>query len=151
VVQYTENPNCMSHDRLERITEISQASSEVTLAGLLKIARADLGEQNVVIEFSREIIRGLECPDCHTLEEVFAPVGKISAQQGKCPRDGHLRAVVPIHGYSGVEVFGSRQLDRLGLPLLDIFTARSSSGEISYLLAGDREQVLGPGASGDSV
>jgi hypothetical protein len=48
-----------------------------------------------------------------------------------------------------VEAFGSRKLNRLGLPLFDIFTARSSSGEISYLLADDREQILGPGTSGD--
>jgi hypothetical protein len=121
----------------------------MTLADLLQIARADLGKQDVVIEFSREIIRALECPNCHTFEEAFAPVGMVGAEQGKCPRDGQMRAVVPIHSFSGVEAFGSRKLNRLGLPLFDIFTARSSSGEISYLLADDREQILGPGTSGD--
>src|ERR1700724_494747 len=149
VVEYTENPHCMSHERLERISEIPRSSSEMTLADLLQIARADLGKQDVVIEFSREIIRGLECPHCHTLEEVFAPVGTVGAEQGKCPQDGHMRAVIAIHSFSDVEAFGSRKLNRLGLPLFDIFTARSSSGEISYLLADDREQILGPGASGD--
>jgi adenylyltransferase/sulfurtransferase len=143
VVVYTENPHCMSHETLERISEVPQSSREMTLAGILQIARADLGEQNVVIEFSREIIRALECPNCHTVEEIFAPVGKISNEQGKCPRDGQMRTVIPIHSYSGLEGFGSRRLDQLGLPLFDIFTARSSSGEISYLLDGDRNQVLG--------
>jgi adenylyltransferase/sulfurtransferase len=147
VVQYTENPHCMSHETLERISEIPQASSEITLVDLLQLARADLVKQDVVIEFSREIIRALECPNCHTIEDVFAPVGKISTEQGKCPRDGQMRTVIPIHSYSGVEAFGLRKLDHLGLPLFDIFTARSSSGEISYLLAGDRERILGPAAS----
>jgi molybdopterin/thiamine biosynthesis adenylyltransferase len=149
VVQYTENPHCMSHDRLERISEIPRSSTEMTLADLLQIARADLGEQDVVIEFSREIIRALECPNCHTLEEVFAPVGTVGAEQGKCPRDSQMRAVLTIHSFSGVEAFGSRKLDRLGLPLYDIFTARCSSGEISYLLADDGEQILGSIASRD--
>jgi hypothetical protein len=149
VVQYTENPGCMSHDSLERLSEIPQSSSEMTLADLLQRARADIGTQDVVIEFSREIIRALECPNCHAIEEVYAPVGKVGAEQGKCRQDGHTRAVLPIHSFSGVETFGSRRLDHLGLPLLDIFTARSSSGEISYLPAGDREQVLGPLATGD--
>jgi molybdopterin/thiamine biosynthesis adenylyltransferase len=151
VVQYTENPQCMSHDRLERILEIPQGSHELTLDGLLQIARAGLGAQDVVIEFSREIIHGLQCPACSAFEEVFAPVGKVTTQQGKCARDGHMRAVVTIHGYSGVESFGSRTLDRLGLPLFDIFTARSSSLEISYLITGDRKQVLGPLSSADSA
>ena len=147
VVQYTENPRCLSHYTLDRISEIPQSSSDITLDDLLQLARADLGEQKVAIEFSREIIRALECPNCHTVEEVFAPMGKIGTERGKCPRDGHMRAVIPIHGFSGVEDFGARTLDRLGLPLLDIFTARSSSEEISYMLGGDTEQVLGSLAS----
>jgi molybdopterin/thiamine biosynthesis adenylyltransferase len=150
VVQYTENPRCMSHYTLDRISEIPQSSSYMTLDELLQLARADLGEQEVVIEFSREIIRALKCPNCQTIEEVFAPMGKVTTQRGKCPRDGHMRAVIPIHSFSGIEGFGSRTLDRLGLPLLDIFTARSSSREISYLLEGDTEQVLGSLASRDS-
>jgi hypothetical protein len=60
-----------------------------------------------------------------------------------------MRAVLTTHTYSGVEAYGSRKLDQLGLPLFDIFTARSSSGEISYLLAGDREQVLGTAVARD--
>jgi hypothetical protein len=115
----------------------------MTLADLLHLARKDLGEEDVVIEFSREIIRALECPTCHAFEEIFVPVGKISTEQGKCPRDGQMRAVLATHTYSGLEAYGSRKLDQLGLPLFDIFTARSSSGEISYLLDGDRDQVLG--------
>jgi len=60
-----------------------------------------------------------------------------------------MRAVHTIHSFSGVEGFGSRKLNRLGLPLYDIFTARCSSGEISYLLADDGEQILGSMASRD--
>ena len=39
---------------------------------------------------------------------------------------------------------GKRRLDQLGLPLFDIFTARSREAEISYCIAGDAEAVLGP-------
>ena len=122
----------------------------MTLNELLQIARADLGSQDVVIEFSREIIRALECPACHGVEEVFAPVGKIGTEQGKCTRDGQMRAARTIHSFSGTEMFGVRTLDRLGLPVFDIFTARSASDEISYLLAGDREKVLGPSVPKDA-
>jgi len=149
VVQYTENPDCMSHDSFERVVKLPQRSCEMTVTDLIEKARADLGTQDVAIEFSREIIRALECPTCKSVEEVFAPVGSVSAEQGKCPRDGHTRIVFPVHSFSSIEGLGGRQLDQLGLPLFDIFSARSSSAEIAYLLSGDSGQVLGPLLSED--
>jgi adenylyltransferase/sulfurtransferase len=148
VVQYTENPECMSHDRFERLIELPQQSSELTLHELLQKARADLGTNDVVIEFSREIIRALECPHCNSVEVVFAPVGKVTAEQGTCSRDGHMRAALLAHNYAGAEPFGSRTLDQLGLPLFDIFAARSASMEIAYLIGGDKRKILGPLANG---
>ena len=53
-----------------------------------------------------------------------------------------------LHAYQGQEDFGSRKLSELGLPLYDIFTARSGEREIGYLLAGDAPQVLGVLAKG---
>jgi len=55
-----------------------------------------------------------------------------------------MRTVTTMHNYSGSESHGLRSLDRLGLPLFDVFTARSPEREIGYLIAGDREQILGP-------
>ena len=55
-----------------------------------------------------------------------------------------MRTVVAIHNYSGREPYGARTLDQLGLPLFDIFTARSGEREIGYLIAGDHEEILGP-------
>ena len=55
-----------------------------------------------------------------------------------------MRAVVAIHGYRGSEDYGQRHLDALGLPLWDIFTARSSCRELAYLISGDSGEVLGP-------
>jgi hypothetical protein len=56
--------------------------------------------------------------------------------------------VVTAHGYSGIETFGNRTLDQLGLPLFDVFTARSAEREIAYLIAGDEKQVMGQMATG---
>ena len=74
---------------------------------------------------------------------MFVPVGALRYQQGSCPHDGHMRIVHVTHGFSGAENFGARRLDQLGLPLFDIFLARSAARETSYLLEGDREAVLG--------
>ena len=142
-VEYTPNPDCMSHFTYENVVELPQKSSELTLKDLRKIGAKDLAASDVVVEFSRDIVHELECPECHTREEIFAPVGGIKYQQGRCPRDGQMRIVKTIHSYSGTENFASRTLDKLGLPLFDVFSVRSSEAERAYLLAGDRSSVLG--------
>ena len=142
-VEYTANPDCMSHFTFESVTELPQKSSEWTLEDLRQRGAADLGAQDVVVEFSRDIVHELECPECHAREEIFAPLGSICYEQGRCPRDGQMRVVKTIHSYDGTEGFGARALDTLGLPLYDVLTVRTAEKEKAYLMAGDRSAVLG--------
>jgi molybdopterin/thiamine biosynthesis adenylyltransferase len=144
VVDYTENPECLSHYVLDRMVEIHETSNELTLEQLLQRATADLNGDEVVLEFSRDIIHKLVCPQCAAEEECFVPVGAIRYHQGRCPNDGHMRVVQTLSGYRGEPELGKRRLDQLGLPRFDIFTARSREAEISYCIAGDAEAVLGP-------
>jgi molybdopterin/thiamine biosynthesis adenylyltransferase len=143
VVDYTQNPDCLSHYTLDSIVKLASRSSEWTLEQLLQQARSDLKTREVVVEFSRDIIHKLTCPGCGTEEEVFAPVGSISYERGRCPLDAQMRVVHTLAGYKGEPELASRRLDQLGLPLFDIFTARSLESEISYCLAGDDKAVLG--------
>jgi molybdopterin/thiamine biosynthesis adenylyltransferase len=148
VVQYTENPDCMSHYILEKVIPLPQRSSDLTLEQLLQRAREDLGSAAVTIEFSREVIHKLVCPQCETEEDFFVPLGTLNMKQGQCPKDGQMRTVITAHGFSGTGPLGARTLDKLGLPLFDVFTARSSDRECAYLVAGDKEAVLGAGSPG---
>jgi molybdopterin/thiamine biosynthesis adenylyltransferase len=148
VVDYTENPECMSHYVLENIIPLTERSSDLTLNQLLQRARQDLGSSDVVLEFSREVIHKLVCSQCGAEEEVMAPLGTINREQGRCAKDSEVRTVVTAHGFSGEGPLGDRTLDKLGLPLFDVFTARSSDRECAYLLAGDKPAVLGPDAPG---
>src|SRR5262249_35850123 len=149
-VEYTENPDCMSHYTFAEVVSLSEASRSLTLAQLLARAQSDLGSRDVVIEFSRDIVHKLVCPGCGEEEEFFAPVGSVPYARGKCPADGQMRAVITAHSYTGSEPFGSHTLDRLGLPVFDVFTARSAEREIAYLIAGDKKEVLGQMAIGAS-
>jgi len=98
----------------------------------------------VVVEFSRDIVHELECPQCGGKEERFVPVGSIRYEEGRCPRDGQMRVVKTIHSYSGSESFGGRTLYKIGLPLYDVFSVRSAGAEKAYLITGDKNEVLGP-------
>jgi molybdopterin/thiamine biosynthesis adenylyltransferase len=143
-VEYSENPECMSHDTLAEIVKLPVGSNGMTLDELWRRAKSDLKADDATVEFSRDVIHKLVCPKCGKEEEIFAPVGSMNYQAGECPDDGARRAVIAVHSYAGSESFGGRKLSELGLPLFDIYTARSATREIGYLIEGDAAAVLGP-------
>lgn len=148
VTEYTENRDCMSHYILDEAVQLPERSSELTLGALFQRASVDLRCDAVEIDFSRDIIQKLVCPTCGEEEECYVPVGAISFEQGKCPKDGHMRIVKTLSGYRGEPELAGRTLDQLGLPPWDIFTARSNDEEKTYCVAGDAAAVLGPLAEG---
>jgi len=143
-VEYTSNPECLSHYVYETVTRLPHTSADLTLAELYALARRDFETADVTLEFSRDLVHKLVCSACGAEEEVFFPVGAVTAGQGRCPRDGQMRAVQAIHSYTGVENYGTRKLDSLGLPPWDVYTARSGEREVAYVLSGDEARVLGP-------
>lgn len=147
-VEYTENDECMSHYTFSEVMRLPETSQSLTLAQLFTRAQSDLGSKEIALEFSRDVIHKLACQHCGAEEELFAAVGTVAYGRGKCPRCGQMRTVITAHGYSGTELFGERTLDQLGLPLFDVFTARSAEREIAYLMAGDEPQVLEQMATG---
>jgi len=149
-VEYTSNPDCMSHYTLPSIVSLPQRSADLTLHELWQRASEDLGSSEVTLEFSRDILHKLVCPHCAAEEMLFAPVGSVSYEAVRCPADGYKRIVHALHGYDGREPYGSRKLSDLGLPLFDIFTARSAASEIGYLIAGDEPVVFGALPKGDA-
>lgn len=145
VVEYTENPDCLSHEVYEELAIFPGRSDETTLSTLLDFGRERLGEESdVVVEFSRDVIRELRCPRCGVADEVFAPVGTIPVAQGRCPRCETMREVVALHGFQGEPDLAERRLSQLGLPAFDVFTARKGGRQVAILIDGDRADVLGP-------
>jgi molybdopterin/thiamine biosynthesis adenylyltransferase len=143
VVEYTANADCMSHYTLPKIAHLPESSDELTLEELRRRACADLGASDAVLEFSRDVVQRLVCPECKREEEVYRPVGSVRFEQAKCAHDGHLRTVILLHSYSGEADLGRRPLSQLGLPMLDVFTARAGEREIGYVPYGDAPLVLG--------
>jgi molybdopterin/thiamine biosynthesis adenylyltransferase len=143
IVEYSENPDCMSHYVLPEIVRLAEASEDLTLRDLHRRAQADLGASDVTIELSRDVIQKFVCPVCLAEEEKFAPAGSVPFNDAICLKDGQLRSVVSLHSYTGEEDFGSRRLSELGVPLFDVFTARNAEREISYIPFGDARKVLG--------
>lgn len=148
-VSYSENADCMSHYTLPSIIRLAESSAALTLDALWCRAKADLGSDDVTIEFSRDVIHKLVCPSCGDEEELFVPADSVRYREAYCKHDGQMRSVRMVHSYTGIEAFGARTLDQIGLPLFDVFVARCGEREAGYLMAGDKLEVLGPLADVD--
>jgi adenylyltransferase/sulfurtransferase len=151
VVEYTENTDCMSHYTLPQVVHLAESSDELTLAGLRERAVSDLASPEVVIEFSRDVVQKFVCPACTEEEDIYEPVGSVPFERARCGKDGQLRSVISLHSYSGEKELGDKLLSSLGLPLLDVFLARSADREIAYLPYGDAPEVLGDLAAPQAV
>jgi molybdopterin/thiamine biosynthesis adenylyltransferase len=143
VVEYTANADCMSHYTLPRIVHLDESSADLTLEDLRRRAQSDLGSADVTIEFSRDLVQKLVCPSCREEEEIYRPLGSLRFEEAKCRNDGHLRTVMTLHSYLGETGLANRKLNQLGLPALDVFTARAGEKEIGYIPYGDARMVLG--------
>jgi molybdopterin/thiamine biosynthesis adenylyltransferase len=143
VVEYTLNPDCMSHYTLPKVVHLAESSADLTLEDLRLHAQTDLDSPEVTIEFSRDVVQKLVCPSCHEEEEIYRPLGGLLFDQAKCKNDGHLRTVITLHSYFREEELATRTLNQLGLPPLDLFVARAGENEIGYIPYGDARPVLG--------
>lgn len=143
LVDYTENPDCMSHYVLPQVVHLEESSDELTLERLRKRAQSDFGAEDLTIEFSRDVVWKFVCPACREQEERFAPAASIPFEAARCKKDGQLRTVVSLQGYRGEKELGGRRLSELGLPWFDAFVARDTQREIAYIPYGDAGRVLG--------
>jgi adenylyltransferase/sulfurtransferase len=142
VVQYTPNADCLSHDVHENLISWPRKSDETTVAELYAYAQQELNSTDVSLDFSRDIIQSVSCPRCNHSKQIFACAGTVSSDNGKCSVDGGEMDVIAIHGFTGKELFGDKTIKALGLPLYDVFVARSKNREIQILMEGDRADVL---------
>jgi hypothetical protein len=112
-----------------------------TLEDLLRIARSDLGAQ-AVIELDQELVISLECPNCHTMEQVLRPLSQITFEAGHCPTCGTLRDAQFSHVITWEENFLHRTLSSVGVPPLLILRAQNGIEYRFYELTGDLPEAL---------
>src|SRR4029077_11311227 len=92
-VEYTENADCMSHYTLPEIIALPENSNDLTLHQMWQRAAKNLSSDQIVIEFSRDVIHKLTCPACSQEQEVCAPFVSFSSEPGPSPADGNMRVV----------------------------------------------------------
>ena len=138
---YVPREECESHWTYGEITELPARAERTTLQDLLRIASSDLGEQ-AVIELDQELVTSLECPSCHSVEQVLRPMSEITFEAGHCPICGILREAQFTHMITGEEDFLHRTLRSVGVPPLHILRAQNGLEYRLYELTGDLPEAL---------
>src|SRR5512138_285195 len=138
---YVPREECESHWTYGEVTELPARAERTTLEDLLRIARSDLGE-HAVIELDQELVTSLECPNCHTMEQVLKPMSEITFEAGHCPTCGILRDAQFTHVITGEENFLHRTLSSVGVPPLHILRAQNGLEYRFYELTGDLPEAL---------
>jgi molybdopterin/thiamine biosynthesis adenylyltransferase/DNA-binding transcriptional regulator YhcF (GntR family) len=138
---YSPREDCESHWTYGDITELPARVERTTLDDLLRIACADLG-LNAVLELDQELITKLECPNCHTVEEIVRPLSEVTFEAGHCPTCGILREASLTHIITGDEPFLHRTLASVGVPALHIIRAHNGEEYRFYELSGDLDDAL---------
>jgi molybdopterin/thiamine biosynthesis adenylyltransferase/DNA-binding transcriptional regulator YhcF (GntR family) len=138
---YSPRDECESHWTYGDITELPARAERTTLDDLLRIACADLG-LNAVIELDQELVTKLECPNCHTVEEILHPLSEVTFEAGHCPTCGILREASMTHVITGEETFLHRTLSSVGVPPLHIIRAHNGVEYRFYELNTDLADTL---------
>lgn len=138
---YRPRQDCESHWKFGKIVELPARAETTTMEEMVRTARADLGPQ-AVIELDQELVLGLECLECKTVEQVLRPISEVSFEAAHCPVCGTLRDTRLTHTITGDESFLHRTLACLGIPPLHILRAYNTSEYRFYELSGDLEDGL---------
>ncbi len=142
LTEYPIKQYCMSHSTLDPIVELPEATAEgTTLAGLLAIAREQLGPE-AVLEFDSELVVSMDCGSCGLVEPVFQRMARLYEDAAVCPNCGAKREMHLTHRIAGDEAFLDRTLAQVDVPPLGIIRARNGGERVYYELTGDKATFL---------
>jgi molybdopterin/thiamine biosynthesis adenylyltransferase/predicted RNA-binding Zn-ribbon protein involved in translation (DUF1610 family) len=139
--EYPVKQDCPSHNRLDPIVELPEATQETAVGELLAIARQRLGP-GTVLEFNGELVVSMRCPDCGEEEFIFQRMARLYEGAAICPKCNGRRDMNLTHRISGTEDYLDRTLAELDVPPLSVVRARNGSERIYLEMTGDAERFL---------
>jgi adenylyltransferase/sulfurtransferase len=138
---YLPRDDCESHWVYGQVTDLPLRAEHTTLAELLRLVQADLGDE-AAIELDQELIVALECRVCGTTDRVLKPLAEVSLRAAHCPTCGELRETHMTHRITGEEDFLDRTLASVGVPPLHILRAHNAEEYRFYEMTGDLPEAL---------
>lgn len=140
VVSYGRQPHCLSHDTYA-LAEATVAAEHATLREILESAGEGL--PGAVLDLEREIVTTLGCRSCGSTEDVCRPLDELNIALACCRSCGAERHAEIVHSLAGDSELLALTPAALGLPPLDIVTARSGDQRRHALVRNRPVDALG--------
>jgi adenylyltransferase/sulfurtransferase len=141
-IRYSRNPDCLSHEPLRTILETGARVGSTTARQALGWAREALGPRAKLV-FTRELLRGLECPGCGRTDRLLKPLQAVSEADSRCPACGARRAPQLFHSVGEGDEVLDESLATLGVAPWDVLVGREGDRAVGFELDGDRPAILG--------
>jgi molybdopterin/thiamine biosynthesis adenylyltransferase len=143
LVDYQRKPACTSHDTLADIRSLPLSARRDSAAELLDQAREILGGEPT-IELHRDIVESFHCDHCKITQAVMRPLSSLRAASAVCSCGATApRRATLFHSLDRSSPHLRRPLAELGVPGMDILTARVEDRSIGIELSDDADECLG--------
>jgi molybdopterin/thiamine biosynthesis adenylyltransferase len=137
-VNFPISPDCPWHEEPAGIETASQFSGDTPLRAIAEHAAAALGGPIDAIDFAREIVERIECPQCGQRTEVFQPAESVREEALRCPRCGTEGAATFLHSVPRGSPVLERTVRGAGLPAWDVVWTRRGASVLGWEISGDR-------------
>jgi adenylyltransferase/sulfurtransferase len=142
MTRYKRLPDCPAHEVDSPVELMDERSDQLSIRGMLKRVREDLGD-DAVVELNQDVLASLECPKCGKTEPMLASLGKVTEARGRCPKCGEHRVPHTFHTIDGREDFLEKTLRDIGVPAWDVIAGRRGMEQKFYEFRADSRDVLG--------
>jgi adenylyltransferase/sulfurtransferase len=141
--QYQRKEDCLSHDTYPDPIELPLSAAEATADELFAAAAQQFGgKKQLTLALDRDLVVSLDCA-CGNKRPVLKPQQLVGADDAKCPKCGQLAKPDLEHSIDAGTPLAKEKLSALGVPPYDIVRIGDDQQEQVFLLAGDRERVMG--------
>ncbi|MEW6096438.1 MAG: ThiF family adenylyltransferase [bacterium] len=142
VIEYPKKNSCLSHEYYKDIVELDKGVENTTFRELLELAQKELGKETI-LELDRDIVTNLHCNKCKEESILFRVLGKVTVEEGRCPKCEEIRRVSMTNIVSLNDKFIDKTLAEVGIPPLHIICAKNEKETKYFELTQDLKKTLG--------
>ncbi|MFT5524532.1 MAG: molybdopterin/thiamine biosynthesis adenylyltransferase [Pirellulaceae bacterium] len=141
--KFQHREDCMSHDTYPEPVELDFKSSETTVRQLFDAVREQVGTGPLQLNLDRDLIVSVNCTTCGIDREIMQVLQSVGMKQAECPECGETARPEIIHTVTEDSPWLDLPLSGVGVPPYDVVRVSGAEDEKFFLLAGDRESVMG--------
>lgn len=133
---YQRKENCLSHETYGERTGLPLRASDRVETLLEKVNGRRL-------HLDRDLLVGVECPECKVQREILKPVAVVTLRDGKCGSCGGVMKTTIVHEVERGSALAAKTLREAGVAPMDIVKVETATSGLYVRLDGDRAAELG--------